>query len=66
MQLRLIGSLTSVALCGVALVAQTSAPNAQKPSETPKTVHQLFVEDQDDTHGPAGSRDLLKRNTSNV
>jgi hypothetical protein len=53
-QLRLFGSLTSLTLCGIALVAQSSAPNAQKPSETPKTVHQLFVEDQDDTHGPDG------------
>jgi hypothetical protein len=52
MQLRLIGSLTSLALGAVALVAQTSAPNAQKPSETPKTAHQLFVEDQDDLNGP--------------
>jgi hypothetical protein len=52
MQLRLIGSLTSLTLCGLALVAQTSAPNAQKPSETPKTAHQLFVEDQDDLNGP--------------
>jgi hypothetical protein len=54
MQLRLIGSLTSLTLCGIALVAQTSAPNAQKPSETPKTVHQWFVEDQDDINGPNG------------
>jgi hypothetical protein len=49
-QLRLIGSLTSHILCGVALVAQTSALNARKPSETPQTVHLLFVEDQEDGH----------------
>lgn len=54
MQLRPIGSLTSLTLCGVALVAQTSALNAQKPSETPKPVNQIFVEDQDDLHGPEG------------
>ncbi len=54
MQLRLIESLTSLTLCAVALAAQTIAPNGQKPSETPRTVHQLFVEDQDDTHGPDG------------
>jgi hypothetical protein len=52
MQLRRIGSLTSLTLCAVALVAQTSAPNAQKPSEKPKTAHQLFLEDQDDLNGP--------------
>jgi hypothetical protein len=56
MQPRLIGSLTSLILCGVALAAQTSALNAQKPPETQKTVHQIFVEDQDDTHGPNGPR----------
>jgi hypothetical protein len=56
MQLRLIGSLTSLTLCSVALVAQTSIPNAQTAKETPKTVHQIFVEDQDDTHGPNGPR----------
>jgi xylose isomerase len=56
LQLRLMGSLTSLTLCGVALVAQTSALDAQKPSETPKKVHQIFVEDQDDSHGPNGPR----------
>jgi hypothetical protein len=56
MQLRLLGSLTSLTLCGVALVAHTSALDAQKPSETPKTVHQIFVEDQDDSQGPDGPR----------
>jgi hypothetical protein len=50
MQLRLIQSLTSLTLCSMTLVAQTSLPGAQKPSETPKTVHQLFVEDQEDLH----------------
>jgi hypothetical protein len=54
MELGLVGSLTCLTFFGVALVAQTSTPNAQKPSEAPKTVHQLFVEDQDDLHGPDG------------
>ncbi|UWZ81723.1 hypothetical protein [Occallatibacter riparius] len=55
MQLRLVGSLTALSLCGVALFAQTSAPNAQERSETTKTVHQLFVEDQEDSSsGPNG------------
>jgi hypothetical protein len=35
-------------LCGVSLVAQTPAPDAQKQTETPKSVHQLFLEDQQD------------------
>ena len=54
MQLRLIGSLTSLTLYGVAIVPQTSAPDAQKISETPRTAHQIFVEDQDDLRGPDG------------
>jgi hypothetical protein len=49
MQLRLIGILTSITLCGIALVAQTSAPNTSKPPETPSAVHRLYVEDQEDT-----------------
>lgn len=44
MQLRVIGSLTFLALCVAGLDAQTSAPDAQKPSETPKMVHQLVEE----------------------
>jgi hypothetical protein len=51
-----MASLTSLALCAVALVVQSSALNAQTPSGTPKTVHQIFVEDQDDSHGPNGPR----------
>jgi hypothetical protein len=54
MQLRLIGSLTSLTLCGAARVAQTIAPGAQKPSGMPKSAHQIFVEDQDDLRGPDG------------
>lgn len=49
MQLRLIGSLPSFALCSIAVVAQTSAPNTPKPPETPSAVHRLYVEDQEDT-----------------
>lgn len=49
MQLPFIASLTGLALCSLTLVAQTSTPNAQKPSETPTAVHKLFVEDQEDT-----------------
>jgi hypothetical protein len=49
MQLRLIASLTFLALCSVAVVAQTSAPNTPKPPETPSAVHRLYVEDQEDT-----------------
>ena len=48
MQLRLVGYLISITLCSLGIVAQTSTPNAQKPPETPKTVHQLFLEDQED------------------
>ena len=48
MQLRFIGSLSFFILCSFSLVAQTSVPNAQKTSETRKSVHQLFVEDQED------------------
>ena len=53
MRLRRIGQLSFLALYSVALVAQASAPNAQKPSATPKTVHQVFVEDQEDLQGGA-------------
>lgn len=49
MQLRLIGSLTVVAICSVAAVAQTSDPNTSKPPQTPSAVHRLYVEDQQDT-----------------
>lgn len=56
MQLRLTGFLTSLVLCGIALAAQTSVPNTQESSGAPKTVHQIYVEDQDDTHGPNGPR----------
>jgi hypothetical protein len=53
MQLRLIESLTFITLCSLALVAQTSAPKAQKSPETQKTVHQLFLEDQEDLQAGA-------------
>lgn len=53
MPLRLIGSLASFALCSLALAAQNSVPDAQKPPAAPKTVHQLWVEDQDDLSGGA-------------
>lgn len=56
MQLRLIGSLTAFTLCCGTLAAQTSVPNAQEPSGTPQTVHRIYLEDQDDTHGPNGPR----------
>jgi hypothetical protein len=49
MQLRLMGSLTFLTLCSVAAVAQNSAPNTPRPSETPSAVHRLYVEDQEDT-----------------
>jgi hypothetical protein len=49
MQLRLMGSLTFLTLCCVAIGAQTSAPNKPKPPETPSAVHRLYVEDQEDT-----------------
>jgi len=49
MQLRLMGSLTFLTLCSVAIGAQTSAPNTPKPPETPSAVHKLYVKDQDDT-----------------
>jgi len=49
MQLRLIGRLAFLALCNVAVVAQTSAPNTPKPPETPSAVHRLYFEDQEDT-----------------
>ena len=49
MQLRLIGSLTVVAIWSVAAVAQTSDPNTSKPPQTPSAVHRLYVEDQQDT-----------------
>jgi hypothetical protein len=52
MQLRLVEGLATF-LCGFALYAQTSAPDTQKPSEATKTVHQLWVEDQDDLSGGA-------------
>lgn len=53
MKIRLVVSLTSIALCSLTLAAQTSAPSLQKQSETSKTVHQLFVEDQEDGRGGA-------------
>lgn len=53
MQLRVAGSLVSLALCCFTLVAQTSAPDTHQPSEAPKTVHQLYAEDQDDLLGGA-------------
>lgn len=49
MQLRLIGSLTFLALCNFAVVAQTTVPNPPKPPETPSAVHRMYVEDQEDT-----------------
>jgi hypothetical protein len=49
MQLRLFGSLSSLILCGLSLIAQTSDANTQKPSEPRKSAHQLYVEDQEDT-----------------
>jgi hypothetical protein len=49
MQLRLIGSITSLILCSLSLSAQTSDPNSQKPPEPRKSAHQLYVEDQEDT-----------------
>jgi len=56
MRLRPTGSLASLILSCLTLVAQTSIPNAQEPSGTPKSVHQIFIEDQDDTQGPNGPR----------
>jgi hypothetical protein len=53
MPLRLIGTCATLALCSVALLAQNSAPEAQKPSTPPKTVHEVFVEDQNDLSGGA-------------
>lgn len=47
MQLRLIGSLSCLAVCVVAAFAQARVPNAQKQSETPSMVKQLFVEGQE-------------------
>lgn len=47
MPLRLVGSLLSLSLCVSALVAQTSSPNAQKPSETPKAARQQPVENDE-------------------
>lgn len=49
MQHRLIGSLAFLALCNVAVVAQTSVPYTPGPPEIPSAVHRLYVEDQEDT-----------------
>lgn len=49
MQLRLIGSLTFLALCCISVVAQTNTTETPRPPETSSAVHRLYVEDQEDT-----------------
>jgi hypothetical protein len=49
MQLRLAKYLSFITLCSAAVAAQTSAPKASNPPQTPSAVHTLFVEDQEDT-----------------
>jgi hypothetical protein len=59
MNVRLIGSLVLLSYCAVPLSAQTPIPDAQKQGETHKTVHQLFIEDQEDLPGAANGMSKL-------
>lgn len=52
----LIVNLAFFTLCTVGLAAQASVPNVQNPTETPKIVHQLYAEDQEDMQGDADGK----------
>lgn len=57
--IRMIASLALLTFCTLPLVAQTPVPNAQKQTETHKTVHELFVEDGEEIPGAANGMSKL-------
>ncbi len=56
---RMIASLALLTFWTLPLVAQTPFPNAQKQTETHKTVHELFVEDGEEIPGAANGMSKL-------
>jgi|HubBroStandDraft_1064217.scaffolds.fasta_scaffold115893_2 hypothetical protein len=57
--IRIIASLALFTFCAVPFAAQTPIPDAQKQTETRKTVHELFVEDQETIPGAANGMSTL-------
>lgn len=48
--IRIIMGMALLSFCAFPVIAQTPVPNTQKQTETHKTVHELFVEDQEAGH----------------